>query len=43
MRLLNVLFSIGLLAAVVFVASMSGHGTLINAQTISPSMPAIRG
>ena len=43
MRILNVLFAVGLLAAVVFIASTSGPDMLINAQSISPSMPAMLG
>ncbi|ADL01132.1 hypothetical protein [Brevundimonas subvibrioides] len=43
MRILTVLFALGLLGAVVIVLPMVGHDTLINAQSISPTMPALRG
>lgn len=43
MRIVNVLFALGVLAAVILVVSTSGQGMLINAQSISPSMPAVLG
>ena len=43
MRVLNVLFALGVLGGVILLVSLSGHGTLINAQSISPTMPAMLG
>lgn len=43
MRILTVLFALGILGAVVVFLPMGGQDMLINAQTISPTMPAMRG
>ena len=43
MRVLNVLFALGVLGGVILLVSLSGRGTLINAQSISPTMPAMLG
>ena len=43
MRVLNVLFALGVLGGVILLVSLSGHGTLSNAQSISPTMPAMLG
>ena len=43
MRFLNILFAFGVLGGVILLVSLSGHGTLINAQSISPTMPATLG
>jgi len=43
MRILTVLFALGILGAVILIVPVTNHGMLINAQSISPTMPAMRG
>ncbi|WP_256435869.1 hypothetical protein [Brevundimonas sp. AJA228-03] len=43
MRILTVLFALGILATVVLIVPTTGRRMLIKAQSISPTMPAMRG
>ena len=43
MRILTVAFALAILAAVVFILPMTGRDTLIAAQSVSPTMPAMLG
>ena len=43
MRILTVAFAVALLGAVVLILPTTGRDTLIAAQSVSPTMPALRG